>query len=208
VTSSDEAPEGPSRRELNKAATRRAIADAALELLRSAGPGNFTVNDIADKAGISRRTFFNYFSSPEAALTVSTESFLDQAIEQFLSRPADEPLVESMQQALVALADPMHLATMAEVYGLTASNQQMYRFQLEAWDNCSERIIDTISRRPGTSTDPLYISALVGSVLSCGKAAMAEWLRLRGNDVSPESLAVLRQLLIDVIGHLRHGFAR
>ena len=58
----------PSRRELNKAATRQAITDAALGLLRSKGPGNFTVEDIADAAAISRRTFFNYFSSTEAAL--------------------------------------------------------------------------------------------------------------------------------------------
>ena len=62
----------PSRRELNKAATRQAISDAALELLRSRGPGNFTVEDIADAAAISRRTFFNYFSSTEAALASVT----------------------------------------------------------------------------------------------------------------------------------------
>ena len=60
-----------SRRELNKAATRRAIAEAALALLRARGVGRFTVEDIASAAGVSRRTFFNYFPSREAALAVA-----------------------------------------------------------------------------------------------------------------------------------------
>ena len=76
----------PSRRELNKAATRQSITDAALALLRSSGPGNFTVEDIADAAGISRRTFFNYFSSTDAALASITHGFLNNAIQQLQLR--------------------------------------------------------------------------------------------------------------------------
>jgi AcrR family transcriptional regulator len=56
-------PTAPSRRELNKAATRQSITEAALTLLRRKGLGNFTVEEIADAAGDSRRTFFNYFGS-------------------------------------------------------------------------------------------------------------------------------------------------
>ena len=77
----------PTRRELNKAATRQAISDSTLELLRSKGPGKFTVEDIAEAAGISRRTFFNYFSSTEAAIASVTHGFLDTALEQFRLRP-------------------------------------------------------------------------------------------------------------------------
>ena len=100
----------PSRRELNKAATRQAITDASLRLLRSKGPGNFTVEDIADAAAISRRTFFNYFASTEAALASITHGFLDNALAQFRLRPADEPILESARAALVQLADPMTVA--------------------------------------------------------------------------------------------------
>src|SRR6478672_1586936 len=109
----------PSRRELNKTATRQAITDAAHGLLRDKGPGNFTVEDIAEAAGISRRTFFNYFSSTEAAIASVTHGFLDSALEQFRRRPADEPILESARAALVALADPMTVAPLAELFGLT-----------------------------------------------------------------------------------------
>ncbi|MBT2548488.1 TetR/AcrR family transcriptional regulator [Arthrobacter sp. ISL-65] len=203
---------GPlSRRELNKAATRQAITGSTLALLRRHGPGNFTVEDIAEAAGISRRTFFNYFSSTEAAIASVTNGFLDSALEQFRRRPADEPILESARAALVELADPMTVAPLAELFGLTQGNPLMARSELEAWDHCTEQIVAAARERspqgPGTDPDELYVRALAGSVVSCGKAAMDVWFRRCGPDLSPESLAILRQLLIDSMGLLGSGFA-
>ncbi|MFE4836053.1 TetR/AcrR family transcriptional regulator [Arthrobacter sp. NPDC056691] len=203
---------GPvSRRELNKAATRQAITGSTLALLRQNGPGNFTVEDIAEAAGISRRTFFNYFSSTEAAIASVTNGFLDSALEQFRRRPADEPILESARAALVELADPMTVAPLAELFGLTQGNPLMARSELEAWDHCTEQIVAAARERsprgPEAEPDELYVRALAGSVVSCGKAAMDVWFRRCGPDLSPESLAILRQLLIDSMGLLGSGFS-
>ncbi|MDQ0634814.1 AcrR family transcriptional regulator [Arthrobacter pascens] len=203
-------PAPTSRREKNKAATRQAITDAAMALLRSEGPGNFTVEDIAEAAGISRRTFFNYFGSTDAALASVTHGFLDNALQQFRLRPSDEPILESARAALMALADPMTVAPMAELFTLTEQNPQLSRSELEAWDHCTEQIITAARERaaetPGVVIDELYLRALAGSVISCGKAAMDVWFARRGADLSPASLTLLRQLLIDAIGHLGSGF--
>jgi AcrR family transcriptional regulator len=204
-------PAPPSRRELNKAATRQAISDSTLGLLRSAGPGNFTVEDIAESAGISRRTFFNYFSSTEAAIASVTHGFLDTALQQFRLRPADEPILESARAALVELADPMTVAPMAELFSLTQASPLLARSELEAWDHCTEQIIaatrDRAARNPAVDMDELYLRALAGSVISCGKAAMEVWFSRCGTDLSAESLAILRQLLIDSMALLGSGFA-
>ncbi|BCW44207.1 TetR/AcrR family transcriptional regulator [Arthrobacter sp. StoSoilB5] len=197
----------PSRRELNKAATRSSIATAALDLLRSNGPGNFTVEDIAASAGVSRRTFFNYFASLEAALASVADGFMDRALEQFRLRPADESILESAQAALMALADPMSVAPMAELFSLTQDNRSLARSELEAWEHCTGQIIDAARGRLGPDISELYLHALAGSVISCGKAAMTVWFAERGPDLSPESLAVLRQHLIDAMGLLGAGFA-
>ncbi|WP_426006640.1 TetR family transcriptional regulator [Paenarthrobacter sp. NyZ202] len=197
----------PSRRELNKAATRSSIAAAALDLLRSHGPGNFTVEDIAAAAGVSRRTFFNYFPSLEAALSSVADGFMDRALEQFKLRPNDETILESAQAALMALADPMSVAPMAELFSLTQDNRSLARSELEAWDHCTGQIIDAARSRLGEDVSELYLHALAGSVISCGKAAMNVWFAERGPDLSPESLAVLRQHLIDAMGLLGAGFA-
>jgi AcrR family transcriptional regulator len=201
----------PSRRELNKAATRQAITDAATDLLRTRGPGNFTVEDIAEAAGISRRTFFNYFGSTEAALASVTFGFLDTALQQFRLRPADEPILESARAALVALADPMTVAPVAEIYSLGQTNPQLSRSELEAWDHCTEQIINAARERfaqgAGIEIDELYLRALAGSIISCGKAALDVWFARCGGDLSPASLSILRQLLIDSMSLLGSGFA-
>jgi AcrR family transcriptional regulator len=199
----------PSRRELNKAATRQAITGAALELLRVKGPGNFTVEDIADAAGISRRTFFNYFSSTDAALAAITHAFLDNAIQQLRLRPADEPVLESAKAALMALADPQAVAPLAELFTLTQQSPLMSHTELEAWDHCRAQVFAVARERlAGTSgeQDDLYIHALAGSVISCGKAAFEVWFSRRGPDLSPASLTELRQLLIDAMALLGAGF--
>jgi AcrR family transcriptional regulator len=211
LSGSDDGAAAPSRRELNKAATRQAITDAALGLLRAQGPGNFTVEDIAEAAGISRRTFFNYFSSTEVVIASVTHGFLDTALQQFRLRPAGEPVLESARAALVALADPMTIAPLAELYSLGQSNPQLNRSELEAWDHCTAEIIDAARERfaqgSGVEIDELYLRALAGSVISCGKAAMDVWFARCEGSLSPESLSTLRQLLIDSMSLLGSGFA-
>ncbi|WP_394941659.1 TetR/AcrR family transcriptional regulator [Psychromicrobium sp. YIM B11713] len=194
------------RRELNKAATREAIVAAALQLLRSRGLNKFTVEDVAETAGISRRTFFNYFSSTEAAIASTTEGFLDQVIEKFIGRPASESLLEAAQQSLRALADPTQLALIAEVYSLTKPHDTVARVQAEVWDDCEAKLALALVPRLGDNAHPLYVRALAGSVLACGKSAIEIWFERHGTSVTQDSLRDLQNLLIEVIGYLRDGF--
>jgi len=57
-----------SLRERHRAQTSREIHEAAWELTRRNGYGATTVDAIVERAGVSRRTFFNYFPSKEDAV--------------------------------------------------------------------------------------------------------------------------------------------
>ena len=55
-------------RERKKAATRQALGLAAMRLAIERGLDNVLVEDIADAAGVSTRTFNNYFASKYEAI--------------------------------------------------------------------------------------------------------------------------------------------
>lgn len=200
-------PEPPvSRRELNKTATREAIASAALVFLRSGKLGSFTVDDVAAAAGVSRRTFFNYFSSVEAAIASFTQTYLDAIIVAFKDRPADEPLLESAQIALSVAGSHQQLTLLAEVFALT-QDPQLSRFQLQAWDDCSLKITEVARQQLPEGTDDLYVQTLVGALVGSCRAAFIVWFQRNGTNTSLESVADLRELLTNTISLLHHGFS-
>lgn len=57
-----------SRRELNKLRCRRRILRASRELFSARGYEEVTIEDVADKAEISKATLYNYFPSKESLL--------------------------------------------------------------------------------------------------------------------------------------------
>lgn len=197
--------QAPSRREQNRAATHEAIAGAALEFLRTRGLRDFTVDDVAAAAGVSRRTFFNYFSSVEAAVASFTRRYLDSVIDELRSRPAEEPVLESARHALTSVEDPTDLAILAEIFSLT-KDPQLARFQLQAWEDSSERISEVLRSRLPADTSDLYRQVLAGAVVGSCRAAFQVWFRERGVDTSAASLGRLRELLGETVGLLRYGF--
>lgn len=92
----------PSLREIKKEATAHALADAAFELALERGLDGFVVEDVAQKAGYSRRTFANHFSCKEEAVAMAAFNFKatveDEAL--FENLPASTPPLEVLRQWL------------------------------------------------------------------------------------------------------------
>lgn len=88
-------PSGWEQRRIN---TSRAIELAALEICLERGVDEITVEDIAQAAGISRRTFYRYFDTIDDILAASPRRSLDTIISNVRSRPKSE----SIREAFVA----------------------------------------------------------------------------------------------------------
>src|SRR5690606_38667258 len=88
------------RRELTTARTRQALVDAARELARERGLEHVTAEQIAEGAGVSRRTFFNYFPNIEAVVAAGLAEPLQRIAAALLGRPAAEEPLTAIAAAL------------------------------------------------------------------------------------------------------------
>ncbi|MBU9763903.1 TetR family transcriptional regulator [Mycobacterium sp. TNTM28] len=168
-------------RERKKLNTRRALSDAALALMFERGLDDITREDIANRAGVSLRTFTNYFAGKYDALAYRQVERLQQSIEMLRGRPADEPLWTAITESVVA---PL-AADFDDVYG--AENALPTRAQLvevrkllmipEIRDASFRRLHDewvtAIAERTGT--DPvrdMYPRLVAAVIAAVGDVAM------------------------------------
>jgi AcrR family transcriptional regulator len=94
----------PSRRSEHKTRTRHALRTAALELFAAKGYDDTTTEEIADRAGVSARTFFRYFPTKESVLWAGEYDWVQTFTTIFLDQPADLRDIEAMRASFVSAA--------------------------------------------------------------------------------------------------------
>jgi len=97
-------------RERKKLATRQALGGAAMRLAIERGLENVLVDDIAAAAGVSARTFNNYFASKYeaiAALALDRSYRIGEALRE---RPAAEGLWDAVRHAVLEVYGPARIA--------------------------------------------------------------------------------------------------
>ncbi|MEV4596368.1 TetR/AcrR family transcriptional regulator [Amycolatopsis sp. NPDC049253] len=87
-------------RERKKQATRTALSSAALRLAVEHGPENVRVDDIAEAAGVSPRTYNNYFSSREEAIVFAVTSDRESRVAAAV-RASPAGLADAVVEAVV-----------------------------------------------------------------------------------------------------------
>jgi len=96
-------------RDRQRLQTLRDLHQAAVDLALEGGLAAATVEAITDRAGVSRRTFFNYYPTKEDALLGTTSPVVpEDALEQFLSHSADDAFAEALR-LVVAIIRSTHL---------------------------------------------------------------------------------------------------
>jgi AcrR family transcriptional regulator len=168
-------------RERKKLDTRRALSDAALTLAFERGFESVTREAIADLAGVSLRTFNNYFTGKYEALAYRQTERLRRSIDVLRQRPLDEPLWTSITESVLGpLEEDMAEADSEEKK--VPSRQELAEvrkllFRPEIRDAVSRELFDewraVIAERTGTDAERDLYPGLVTSVIrAAGDAAM------------------------------------
>jgi AcrR family transcriptional regulator len=93
-----------SLRERKKLATRHELRRVTLRLVAERGFSNVTVEEIAEAANVSPRTFFNYFSSKEAALFGADPELAAATRDAIVGQTPGEPVVTVLRSVMTAEA--------------------------------------------------------------------------------------------------------
>lgn len=98
-------------RETKRQQTRAALADAALDLFAERGYDATTIADIAERAGVSPRTFFTHHPSKEQVLFADDDVILESLSAALADRPAGEATLDAVRGWLVGLLGTFDLDT-------------------------------------------------------------------------------------------------
>ena len=193
--------------------TRAALVQAAYSLVRDLGFEGLTAEAVADRAGVSRRTFFNYFPSVESVLTASVTEFFASVGARLEARPVDEDVLDS---ALVVVTDPGDTDLLERIGVLAAAGEAsphargLILVALHAWVDWLE---GWLRRRLGADASDVYVATLASGLVGASEAAFRVWLRqtattsgagVTASDVV-ERTTSLRDCFSAAIGHLRTG---
>lgn len=191
-----------SLRDRKREATRRALAHAAYTLVRDGGVDAVTAEAVADRAGVSRRTFFNYFPSVESVLTASISDFFVALSERLDGRPPTEDVLDSV---LAVVDDPGDLSLVERIGVLAAAGETsphakgLILVEFHTWLDWFEA---WLRERVGPGPSELHVATLAGAILGCGEAAVRVWSRAV---VAGEEPPAFHVVLAESLGHLRSG---
>lgn len=168
-------------RERKKAATRRALGIAAMRLAVERGLDNVLVEDIAAEAGVSARTFNNYFASKNEAICAVAMDRGRQIGLALRSRQAGEPLMEAITRAVLdqyasaeKAPDRDWIAGIRLAFRSPALQGEHLRTQYAAQQALAQAIADRIGADVESDMFPAVMAGAVGAATH---VAMDRWLR-------------------------------
>ncbi|RCG28494.1 TetR family transcriptional regulator [Streptomyces diacarni] len=189
-------------RERKKIDTRKALSDAAVELMYERGLKNLVREEIAARVGVSPRTFGNYFASKYEALAYRLGDRMRRSAELLRARPADEPLWTAIAEAVVeplrADGAPFGRPTREQLVELRELNltPQMQEAMARA---SIDDLVDAIAARTGTDARNDLYPRLVARVTVTAVNAVTD------RYVHTDEPVNVPDLLREVLTHISEG---
>ncbi|MEO3888968.1 helix-turn-helix domain-containing protein [Nonomuraea sp. B5E05] len=185
-------------REQKKQATREALRAAALRLALERGPDNVRVDDIAEAAGVSPRTYNNYFSSREQAIVAAVAGEREARVAAAVAdRPAGDGLADAVIEAIVdQYTDPGEPGRDALL--LITTRPALRDAFVETTTAIEHPLTGAIAERLGDG-DPHTARVLAASVAAAVRVALEQWLQTAASSFTTSGLVVPSGSLPDLL---------
>jgi AcrR family transcriptional regulator len=154
------------------------IERAGLALLHERGLDSVTVDQIANAAGISTRTFFRYFRNPRDVLTAVPLREARRMCQALLARPVDESLLDGFHawflevnhdRDLTSPTGRLEVDTLVLWSGIVRSAPEVIQSESRAMSVLSAELEEVVRRRfsfgPGEDEKVGVLSAAFAAVI-------------------------------------------
>ncbi|MDY7099663.1 MAG: TetR family transcriptional regulator [Actinomycetota bacterium] len=190
-------PRPPTLRERKKREARRRFQRTALALFEERGFEDVTVDDIAERADMSRSTFFRYFPTKEDVLVGRGDEQLDELRVALEARPADEPILRALRHAVQAMVAGYEdeVTDFVAMRRIARAHPPIIARGLEHQVEWEEGFAELLIERAGRPMDPFRARIVAGGVMAALRIAIDEWLDGEGRT----DLAHLMDQAFDVL---------
>lgn len=145
------------RRERKKAATRQAIADAAMRLFLARGYDGVSVRDIAEEADVSPTTLFAHFPSKEALVFDQEGNREHELVAAVRERTPGSSIADALRGYVLAVIDRSNseASALPRFLGLIESSADLQAYALRMWARHESALAEAIASETGASSpDP------------------------------------------------------
>src|SRR5207302_11215957 len=168
--------------ERKRRAVRGELSEVALRLLTDRAFDTLTIDQVAAAAGVSRRTFFRYFTSKEDVVFAFLDQWAVRLAADIVARPAEEDPVAAVQNSfrqLTAAYDDRALA-LVRLVRETPSLREQERINRE---HLRMAVVDALATRLGLDAErdmrPQILATIAFAPLD---AAMIAWFGNRSRE--------------------------
>jgi AcrR family transcriptional regulator len=205
--------EAVGRRELNKARTREAIVAALRDQVRLRPVDQVTVDQVAEAAGISRRTFFNYFPGIPSVVSHVIGAHTEHLADAIGDLGDDASPVERVRHLVRTVGIPPGLLDWLALLNLHPSGGRSESFvalERAVWAEKGAWLEGELRRRLPEGVDELYVATLATTIMSCFAAAEQAWIadRSPGAPVDAPSVTAFEAQLDRALAFAVDGWAR
>ena len=180
--------------------TKRKLQQAALDLFAKNGYEDTTTEEIAEKAGVSPRTFFRYFATKESVLFVGEYLWFESFAAEFLSKPLSMSEPEAMLEALLTLAPGLSNIRRALITyeRATASSPTLRGVVVDHQQADAATLAQMMADRRGMAEPDAALLLAAAVCLLTYRRAVMRWVKgpadLDPADAIREEFALLRDL--------------
>ena len=171
-------------RERNKRATRQALRLATLELALERGLDGVPIEDIARRAGVSTRTFFNYFDTKEDAALLELFLISDEDLSAFAVTAGHSGAWRDLSRLFVADVDRLERddgQNLSRYLQLHALHPALAARQMGYFAMFLGRLTEAIATRlDATPLTRVRAEVMAGSCITAVRVGLNQWRTRQG----------------------------